>query len=73
MIDMPPSNPKTRPASSSKAGPTAIDLALERVREFVTRVSGQAPADAEIADALRRYFVLKEIADHIEMVRRGDA
>lgn len=73
MIDMSPSNPETREPFASKAGPTAIDLALERVREFVTQISGEAPADEEIADALRRYFVLKEIADHIEMVRRGAA
>ena len=52
--------------------PTLIDRSLDRVRDFVAKVTGEAPSDDEIADALRRYFVLKEIADHIEMVRRGE-
>lgn len=49
-----------------------IGRALERVRRYVAAVTGEAPADVEIADALGRYFVLKEIADHIEMVRNGE-
>ena len=52
---------------------TPIGRSLERVRDFVAQVTGEAPTEDEIADALGRYFVLKEIADHIEMVRRGEA
>lgn len=39
----------------------SIAVALDRVRTFVTQVTGQAPSDLEVADALGRYFVLKEI------------
>ena len=52
--------------------PLAIQAALDRVRHYVAQVTGEAAADGEIADALGRYFVLKEIADHIEMLRSGD-
>ncbi len=50
-----------------------IDRSLERVRRFVAETTGAAPSDAEIADALGRYFVMKEIADHIVMVRGDEA
>jgi hypothetical protein len=50
---------------------TPIERSLDRVRRFVAETTGAAPTDAEIADALGRYFVMKEIADHIAMVRRG--
>ena len=46
-----------------------VARSLDRVHEFVTQVTGKAPSDDEIADALGRYFVLKEIADHIRMCR----
>jgi citrate synthase len=51
---------------------TPIDRSLAHVRQFVAETTGEAPSDDEIADALRRYFVLKEIADHIEMRRSGE-
>jgi len=43
--------------------------ALEAIRHFITETTGQAPSDAELADALKRYFVLNEIKAHILMVR----
>ncbi len=46
-----------------------IQTAIDRVRHFVVQVTGEPASDAEIADALGRYFVLKEIADHILMAR----
>lgn len=46
-----------------------LSAALERVDDFVKQVTGVEPTQAEIADALSRYFVLNEIKDHILMVR----
>jgi hypothetical protein len=52
--------------------PRLLDQSLARVRRFVAETTGTAPSDEEIADALGRYFVMKEIGDHIAMVRRGE-
>ena len=43
--------------------------AVEAVRHFIAETTGEAPSDEEIADALRRYFVLNEIKAHILMSR----
>ena len=45
--------------------------ALKTVDEFVEQITGQAPTQTEIASALKRYFVLNEILEHIEMDRQG--
>ncbi len=45
--------------------------ALDRVADFITQVTGKEPSQAEIADALSRYFVLNEIKEHILMVRES--
>jgi hypothetical protein len=45
--------------------------ALERVADFVEQLTGMEPTQAEIADALTRYFVLNEIKEHILMVREN--
>lgn len=45
--------------------------ALGRVADFIRQVTGLEPTQAEIADALTRYFVLNEIKDHILMMREG--
>ena len=45
--------------------------ALETVDQFVEQITGQAPTQTEIASALKRYFVLNEILEHIEMERQG--
>jgi hypothetical protein len=50
----------------------SLDQALDKVRRYVAETTGTAPTDKELADALGRYFVMKEIADHIAMVRRGE-
>jgi hypothetical protein len=50
-----------------------LDRSLAQVRRFVAETTGETPTDEEIADALGRYFVMKEIADHIAMLRRGEA
>ena len=47
--------------------------ALDSVSDFVRQVTGVEPTQAEVAFALTRYFVLKEITDHILMLRDGSA
>ena len=46
-----------------------IHIAILKIKDFVEQVAGFIPTEAEIADALQRYIVLKEINDHIKMVR----
>jgi len=48
---------------------TVLTDALDTVADFIRQVTGVEPTPAEIADALTRYFVLKEIKDHILMMR----
>lgn len=45
--------------------------ALDTVSDFIRQVTGVEPTQAEIADALIRYFVLNEIKDHILMMRES--
>ena len=45
--------------------------ALGTVADFIRQVTGLEPTQAEIADALTRYFVLNEIKDHILMRRES--
>ena len=45
--------------------------AIQGVRRFITETTGKEPTDEEVADALKRYFVLNEIKAHILMVRSG--
>ncbi|MCB2147652.1 MAG: hypothetical protein KQI81_14340 [Deltaproteobacteria bacterium] len=49
----------------------AVADALATVSDFIRQVTGVEPTPAEIADALTRYFVMKEIKDHILMLREG--
>ena len=49
-------------------GPPII-TAIDTLREFVAQTTGTPPTDEEIADALKRYFVLAEIKEHILMTR----
>lgn len=46
-----------------------LSAALDTVVDFIRQVTGVEPTQAEIADALSRYFVLNEIKDHIVMLR----
>jgi hypothetical protein len=48
-----------------------ITAAIDAIRSHVTEITGQAPSEAEIARALTRFFVLKEICEHIEMRRNN--
>lgn len=46
-----------------------IATAIDMIRKYVSQVTGEPPVDGEIAKALTRYFVLREICEHIEMQR----
>jgi hypothetical protein len=48
-----------------------IESAVDVIRRYVSEITGEAPTEAEIAGALTRYFVLKEICEHIEMRRNN--
>ena len=48
-----------------------IAEALELVERFVEETTGEKPTPEEIARALRRYFVLNEIKDHILIDREA--
>lgn len=48
-----------------------IKEALETIKNFVREVSGKESGDEEIARALKRYFVLKEINDSIQIERES--
>jgi hypothetical protein len=48
-----------------------IATAIDTIRRYVSEITGQTPTDAETAKALNRYFVLKEICEHIEMQRNN--
>ena len=43
--------------------------ALETLENFITQTTGQPPTQREVANALKRYFVLNEIKDNIVMER----
>jgi len=45
--------------------------ALETVQDFITETTGEKPTQREIANALKRYFVLNEIKAHLVMEREG--
>jgi hypothetical protein len=47
--------------------------ALDTIEHFVAQTTGQGATSVEIAHALKRYFVLNEIKEHIEMEREEDA
>ncbi len=41
--------------------------AINTIINFVTETTGRAPTQTELAGALKRYFVMNEIKDHIFM------
>ena len=47
----------------------SIEEAIQTIRNFVAETTGLPPTDEEIAEALKRYFVLNEIKDHILLFR----
>ncbi len=46
-----------------------IKLAVLAIYDFIDQVTGQPPTQTEIAAALKRYFVLNEIKEHIVLTR----
>ncbi len=44
--------------------------AIEKIETYIEQTTGTRPTQQEMADALSRYFVLKEIGDFIQMTRR---
>lgn len=48
-----------------------IGTAIGVIQRYVSEITGETPDDSEIARALTRYFVLKEICEHIEMQREN--
>ena len=50
----------------------AIIDAIAVIQNYVKEVGGKTPTHPEIARALKRYFVLKEITDHIVMEWDGE-
>ena len=54
---------------SNSSEKDCIQDAIFKIKDFVKQVAGFVPTEMEIADALQRYFVMKEINDHIVMVR----
>ena len=48
-----------------------IESAVNAIRNYVAEITGQDCTDAELSRALTRYFVLKEICEHIEMQREN--
>ena len=65
-------NPTRKEAmSEKKAIETGLLDALNTVSEFIRQVTGTEATQSEIADALKRYFVLNEIKEHIVMSRES--
>ncbi|QTA87102.1 hypothetical protein [Desulfonema magnum] len=46
-----------------------IKQALEIIENFIKETTSKKPSQEEIASALKRYFVLKEIGEHIRLER----
>lgn len=44
---------------------------IEIIKNFIESVTDEAATDEELSDAFKRYFVLNEIREHIEMIRDG--
>ncbi len=43
--------------------------AIKTIENYIEKTTGKAPCQQEIANALTRFFVLKEIGEFIEMDR----
>jgi len=50
-----------------------IKEAIDTIQNFVKQTTGKEASPEEIAGALKRYFVLKEIGDHIKLEREKSA
>ena len=49
-----------------------LEEALASVENFIAETTGQHPTQQEIANALKRYFVLNEIKAHV-LMERGES
>ena len=48
-----------------------LNDALDFAMQFMEEVTGKVASQAELARALKKYFVLNEIKEYIEMERNG--
>lgn len=51
---------------------TCLADAINKITDFVEQTTGEKPTPDEIANALKRYFVLNEIKEHILMERNQE-
>ncbi len=58
------------PTGVSKIEDSLLE-ALDFAMNFLEEVTGQRATQEELASALKRYFVLNEIKEHITMEREG--
>lgn len=52
---------------------TCMVDAVKKLDEYITRTTGEKPTQDELAQALSKYFVLKEIREFIEMNRKEES
>lgn len=52
--------------------PPEVSAAVRRIEDYITQSTGQPPTPEEMANAMTRYFVLKEILEFIKMSREED-
>ncbi|MCG6911475.1 MAG: hypothetical protein LJE94_15320 [Deltaproteobacteria bacterium] len=57
--------------SANEAVDKCLLDALENIENFIRETTGKPATAREIANALKRYFVLNEIKAHIVMDREG--
>lgn len=43
--------------------------ALQRIEDYIDKLLGEPPTQKELANALTKFFVLKELGEFIEMER----
>ncbi len=60
-------------ANTPPKGGDALDRrlidAVRKIETFVEQTTGERPSPEELAPALTKYFVLKEVKEYIEMER----
>ena len=52
---------------------STIVEAIRKIENYILETTGKAPTTEELSFALSRYFVMKEIADFVQMTRAGGA
>ena len=61
-------DPKSPSQASDALDPRLIE-AVHKIIAFVEQTTGERPGPEELAPALTKYFVLKEVKEYIEMER----